>query len=158
VTTESRTRDLAADEITTCPVPTKPQPVVVHSSTSDVDCTSHVRTVTTTTTTTDWVLNADKTAWVKGTPVVTTAVETFDTTAAECPVTPTPTPSPTVGGVKHTAPPTVTPTVEGVKHSAAAPALAYTGTEAGSYGAIGLLLLVAGSGLVLVTRKRGARG
>lgn len=216
VTTETRTRDLAADEITECPVqhnpyttsghddtvdcqrnvvdvaswtttwtwddqagkyvgatttthsqrtPTaaecpageRPQPIVTSTESSDVDCTSHVRTVTTTTTTTDWVLNADKSAWVKATPVVTTKVATFDTTAQECP-TATPTPSPTVGGVKHTAPPTVVPTVKGVKHSAAAPALAYTGSEAETYGLAGLVLLVVGSTLVLVTRKRTIRG
>lgn len=157
VTTETRTRDLAAGEITSCPVPQKPAPVVVQSSTSNVDCSAKKRTVTTTTTTTDWVLNDAKTAWVKGAPVVTTAVATYDTTAAECPVTPTTPPS--VGGVKHTAPPAVAPVVEGVKHSAAAPAaLAYTGSEAGTYGAVGLVLLVAGSALVLVTRRRTARG
>jgi LPXTG-motif cell wall-anchored protein len=70
---------------------------------------------------------------------------------------------PQVGGVKVTAPPTapstvpvVTPTVEGVKHEAAA-ALPRTGTEAGWYGAAGILLLMAGSGLVLVSRRRTAR-
>jgi LPXTG-motif cell wall-anchored protein len=67
------------------------------------------------------------------------------------------TPPPTkVEGVKHTAPPVVTPTVEGVKHEAAA-ALPRTGTEAGWYGAAGILLLMMGSGLVLVTRRGTAK-
>jgi LPXTG-motif cell wall-anchored protein len=59
---------------------------------------------------------------------------------------------PKVEGVKHTAPPKP-PAVKGVKHEAAA-TLPRTGSEAGLYGAAGLLLLMGGSGLVLVTRKR----
>jgi LPXTG-motif cell wall-anchored protein len=60
-----------------------------------------------------------------------------------------------VEGVKHTAPP-VKPVVEGVKHEAAA-ALPRTGTEAGAYGLAGVLLLLMGSGLVIVTRRSTAR-
>jgi LPXTG-motif cell wall-anchored protein len=63
---------------------------------------------------------------------------------------------PKVEGVKHTAPPTapvVTPVVKGVKREAAA-TLPRTGSEAGLYGAAGLLLLLVGSGLVLVTRRQ----
>jgi LPXTG-motif cell wall-anchored protein len=158
-TTETRTRDLLPSEMTTCPAPEKPQPIVVQSEKSSVDCTSKQRVVTTTTTTTDWVLNASKSAWVKAAPVVTTSTASFPTTAQECP---TPTTPPTVGGVKVTAPPTVTPIVKGVKHEAAAPAaapqLAYTGSESTTYGLTGLALLVLGSGLVLVTRKRTIKG
>jgi LPXTG-motif cell wall-anchored protein len=67
---------------------------------------------------------------------------------------------PKVEGVKHTAPPTrptVTPVVRGVKHEVAA-TLPRTGSESGLYGAAGLLLLMVGSGLVLVTRKRSTEG
>lgn len=138
-----------------CPAGERPQPIVSSTDSSDVDCTSKVRTVTTTTTTTDWALNDAKTEWVKTTPVVSTKVATYETTAQECP---TPTTPPTVGGVKHTAPPTIVPTVKGVKHSAAAPALAYTGSQAEGYGLAGLTLLVVGSALVLVTRRRTTRG
>jgi LPXTG-motif cell wall-anchored protein len=63
---------------------------------------------------------------------------------------------PEVEGVKHTAPPKA-PVVEGVKHEAAA-TLPRTGSESGLYGAAGLLLLMVGSGLVLVTRKRSTEG
>jgi LPXTG-motif cell wall-anchored protein len=160
VTTETQTRNLLPSEITTCPSPEKPQPIVVQSQKSNVDCSTKERTITTTTTTTDWVLNAAKTAWIKGTPVVTTTVSSVATTAQECPTT-TPTPSPTVSGVKVTAPPKVAPTVKGVKHSAAAPAvaeLAYTGSETTTYGLAGLALVLLGSTLVLVTRRRTTRG
>jgi LPXTG-motif cell wall-anchored protein len=141
-----------------CPAGEKPQPEVTQNEKSDVDCSSAVRTVTTTTTTTDWVLNDAKTEWVKGAPKVTTAVASYETTAQECPSATTP---PTVGGVKVTAPPTppvITPVVEGVKHSAAAPALAYTGSEAGLYGAAGALLLFLGAGLVVFSRRRTREG
>jgi LPXTG-motif cell wall-anchored protein len=50
----------------------------------------------------------------------------------------------------------VKPVVEGVKHEAAA-ALPRTGTEAGAYGLAGVLLLLMGSGLVIVTRRSTAR-
>jgi LPXTG-motif cell wall-anchored protein len=63
---------------------------------------------------------------------------------------------PKVEGVKHTAPPKA-PVVEGVKHEAAA-TLPRTGSESGLYGAAGLLLLMVGSGLVLVTRKCSTEG
>ncbi|HET8616990.1 MAG TPA: LPXTG cell wall anchor domain-containing protein [Actinomycetales bacterium] len=147
VTQQTRTRQLTPDEITKCPVPEKPQPVVVQSDKAAVDCSVHQRSVTTTTTTTDWVLNADETAWVKGTPVVTTSTATFPTTVKECPL---------VGDVTAEIP----PVVKGVKYEAApaAAALAYTGAETESYGLAGLALLVVGSGLVLVTRRRTVKG
>jgi LPXTG-motif cell wall-anchored protein len=131
-----------------CPAGEKPAPLVSQTEKTDLDCSALLATTTTTTTTTDWELNEDKTSWVKTAPEVSTAVTSVKASAQACP--------PQVEGVKHTAPP-VAPIVKGVKYEAAS-TLPRTGSEAGLYGAAGLLLLMVGSGLVLVTRKRSVEG
>jgi hypothetical protein len=56
-----------------CPQPTKPQPVVTETSSTEYLCGDAFSTVTTTTTTTDWVLVNGE--WVPGEPVVNTTTE-----------------------------------------------------------------------------------
>jgi LPXTG-motif cell wall-anchored protein len=118
----------------------------------DVTLTAIARSGFTLTGTTSWTFTAAQLAQLSDAQV--------------CPPGPTPvvTPPavipPKVEGVKHTAPPTrptVTPVVRGVKHEVAA-TLPRTGSESGLYAGAGVLLLMAGSGMVLVTRRSSVKG
>lgn len=63
--------------------PTKPAPTTTTSVQTGVNCTTNTLKFTTTTTTTDSVLNADRTAYIPGTPVVTSKTEETDAQATE---------------------------------------------------------------------------
>lgn len=64
-------------------LPSKPEPVVGVTHSTDTKCDAKTITATTVTTTTDWVLVNDQ--WVKGEPKVTQEVVIRDATLVECP-------------------------------------------------------------------------
>jgi hypothetical protein len=71
-----------------CP-PVQPEPIVTHSPVSTSDCEAKTVTTVDTISTTTYVLNESETAYIKGTPVITTETSTRemnDAEVAECPV------------------------------------------------------------------------
>lgn len=77
-------------------VPEQPEPTVTVTETSDKDCDAKTVTTTTTTTTSGrTVYNEETNAWDPIEDLVEVTSSERPTTAEECPVTPTPTPTPT---------------------------------------------------------------
>ena len=73
---------------------------------------------------------------------------------ADDPTYPPTTPSPTTKGAVL---PSVTPSVADTSQSVTPSSLAFTGTDALEWGVAGLVLVAAGTGLVVATRRRGVR-
>jgi hypothetical protein len=126
VTHESQTRAMTVDELAVCAGP-QPKAEVTSTSESTKDCSSQEIATTVTTTTVNYIMDTETNTWIKGEPVITTDTTTEKTSTEDCPIAvELPTPK----------------------------ALAYTGSDSGWLIWPAGALLLAGAGIILITRLK----